>query len=100
MSGFYHFLEIVGAAVGAIIVAFAGVLMRYFHIQQRGEKVEWSRIWVEGPTVLVMGLAGFAVHEYFGIPEVVGYIAAAFLGYLGPSAVNLIVDVLKKRAEK
>ena len=97
MDGFNNWLQILGAAFGSIFAAIAGVLMRYAHKAQRGEPVDFTRVWLDGPTIFVMGLAGYAAHEYWGLPEAVGYVAASLLGYLGPSAVQLAVDYFQRR---
>lgn len=99
-EGFHHWLEILGAALGSIIAAIGGVAMRYTHAAQRGESVDWSRVWLDAPTIFVMGIAGYAAHVYFGVPEAVGYVAASLLGYLGPSAVQMLIEYAKKRADK
>lgn len=97
MDGVNQWLQILASAFGSIIAAVAGVLMRYTHKAQRGEPVDWSRVWLDGPTIFVMGLAGYAAHEYFHLPEAVGYVAASLLGYLGPSAVQLLIDFAKTK---
>ena len=100
MDGFNQWLEIVLSAVGSIIAAFFGVLMRYTHQIQRGVTVEWGRAWIEGPTIFVMGMAGFAAQEYFHFPVSVSYVLASLLGYLGPRAVNMLIDYIERQAKK
>jgi hypothetical protein len=89
------------AAVGSFIAAIAGVAMRHAHKAQRGEKFIWSRIWLDAPTVFVMGLTGSAagqwLHGAYGMPELFGGVIAASLGYLGPSAVDRALEYLEKR---
>lgn len=98
-DGLNNWLSVMAAAAGSLIAAFAGVAMRYSHAAQRGEKVDWSRAWLDAPTVFVMGIAGYAAHVYWGVPEVVGYVCASLLGYLGPRAVTLAIDYLQKKAD-
>jgi hypothetical protein len=93
--------ELMVAAVGSFIAAIAGVAMRHAHKVQRGEKFVWSRIWLDGPTVFVMGLTGSAtgqwLHASYSMPELFGGVIAASLGYLGPSAVDRLLEYLEKR---
>ena len=100
MEGFSHWLDVMAAAIGSFIAAVLGVVMRYTHAIQRGEAVNWKRIWLDGPTIFVMGLAGYAAHVYYGVPEVVGYVGSSLLGYLGPSAINRLVEFIEQRAKK
>lgn len=98
-DGFTNWVNVLFAAFGSIVAAVAGVAMRYTHAAQRGEKVDWSRIWLDGPTVFVMGISGYAAHVYWGFPEVVGYVCSSLLGYLGPKAVTMVLDYLQKKAD-
>lgn len=98
-EGFSNWVNILAAAFGSIMAAVLGVAMRYTHAVQRGDPVDWRRIWLDGPTIFVMGIAGYAAHVYFGFPEVVGYVCSSLLGYLGPRAVTIALDYLQKRID-
>lgn len=100
MDGLYHWWDIMTGAVGSIIASFLGVAMRYAHQTQHGVKFEWWRVWLEGPTVMVMGIAAFAAREFWALPESVSYFGASMLGYLGPKAVTLALGYIQKRVEK
>lgn len=104
MEQLWHWIELVLGIVGSFIAAIAGVAMRHAHKVQRGETFSWSRIWLDGPTVFVMGLIGGAfgqwLHDAYSMPELFGGVIAASLGYLGPSIVDRVLDALEKRIPK
>lgn len=95
--------ELISAAIGSFIAAVAGVAMRHAHRVQRGEAFAWSRIWLDAPTVFVMGIAGSAIgqwlHASYAMPELFGGVVAASLGYLGPSAVDRVAAWLESRKD-
>ncbi len=104
MNALEHWFELIMAAVGSFITAAVGVAMRHAHKVQRGEPFSWSRIALDGPTVLFMGLVGGAIgqwlHQSYAMPELFGSVIAASGGYLGPSVVDRILDYLEKRNSK
>ena len=99
-----HWWELITAAFGSFIAAVFGVAMRHTHRVQRGEQVVWSRIWLDAPTVFVMGIAGSAtgqwLHASYGMPELFGGVVAASLGYLGPSVVDRLALWLERKSPK
>lgn len=103
-DSFTHWFEIITSVVGAFIAAVAGVAMRYTHGVQRGEPFAWSRVWLDGPTVFVMGMAGGGagqwLHASYGMPELFGYVMASALGYIGPSAIDRVAAWLEQRKPK
>lgn len=104
MNALEHWFELIAAAVGSFITAGLGVAMRHAHKVQRGEQFSWHRVMLDGPTVLVMGLAGSVagdyLHQSYSMPELIGGVIAASLGYLGPSVVDRALDWLDRRSEK
>lgn len=102
MNAIEHWFELLTAAVGTFITAAAGVAMRHTHKIQRGEPFSWGRIWLEAPTVFVMGIVGSALGQWltnaYSMPELFGGVIAACLGYLGPSVVDRALEYLEKRA--
>ena len=97
-----HWFGLIAAAVGSFIAAAIGVAMRHAHKVQRGEPGPgWSRIWLDAPTVFVMGIAGSGagewLHASYGMPELFGGVIAASLGYLGPSVVDRVLEWLETR---
>jgi hypothetical protein len=101
MEHFQHWAELILGAIGSFIAAIAGVAMRHAHKAQRGEPFSWSRIWLDGPTVFVMGLCGGAVGEFlhtvYSMPELFGGVIAASLGYLGPSIVDRALEFVERK---
>jgi hypothetical protein len=93
-----HWLDVMLAAVGTFIAAGVGLAMKYAHKVQRGEKVDLSRLWLDGPMIIFSGWCGLAVHDYFGVPDAVAYITAGLVTYLGEKSITIIVDILKGRA--
>lgn len=93
-----HWLDVMIAALGTFIAAAVGLAMKYAHKAQRGEAVDWSRIWLDGPMIIFSGWCGLAVHDYFGVPDAVAYITAGLVTYLGEKSITIIVDILKGRA--
>ena len=101
-SALTHWFDLIAAAIGSFIAALIGVAMRHAHKVQRGEPAPpWSRIWLDGPTVFVMGISGATagewLHSSYGMPELFGGVIAASLGYLGPSAVDQALAWLETR---
>lgn len=104
MDHLQHWIELVLGVIGSFVAAVAGVAMRHAHKIQRGEPFSWSRIWLDGPTVFVMGLAGGAfgqyLHQSYSMPELFGGVIAASLGYLGPSIVDRALEAIDKKINK
>jgi hypothetical protein len=97
-DGLNHWLEVMASTIGTFIAAAIGVAMRYTHQIQQGIKVDWSRVWLDGPMMIVAAWCGQAAHEYFHVPELIGYVCAALLTYLGEKGVTLLIEALKKRS--
>jgi hypothetical protein len=99
-----HWLDLLAAAFGSFLAAVMGVAMRHAHKVQRGEPFVWSRVLLDGPTVFVMGIAGGTAGEYlhtsYAMPEMIGWVLASSLGYLGPSVVDRALEWLENRAGK
>ena len=95
--------EMVVGAFGSFMGALGGVLLRRQHKHQQGDPSAWNHLWVEAPTLFVMGLIGHGIGVYlsnnYGMPELFGHILSAILGYLGPAAIDMIVAVARKRLE-
>lgn len=102
MEPVYSWWALMVSAIGSFIGAFGGVLLRRQHKAQQGDAQAWSRLWVDAPTVFVMGLAGAGVGQWltssYGMPELFGHILSAILGYLGPAAIDRIVDIAARKA--
>ena len=99
-----HWIDLIVAAVGSFIAAIMGVAMRHAHKVQRGEPLVWSRVWLDAPTVFVMGIAGAGVgqylHTHYAMPDLFGGIVSASLGYLGPSVIDRLLDWLDRQTPK
>jgi uncharacterized membrane protein YeaQ/YmgE (transglycosylase-associated protein family) len=97
-----HWFELMLGIIGSFIAAVIGVAMRHAHKVQRGEPAPtWSRVWLDAPTVFVMGITGGAagqwLHSSYGMPELFGGVIAASLGYLGPTVVDRALVWLENR---
>ena len=103
MNELHHWFELMLGAIGSFIAAMMGVAMRHAHAVQRGEPFSWNRLFLDGPTIFVMGLAGGAVGQYlhtvYSMPEMFGGLISACLGYLGPSAVDRLLVFLEKKKD-
>lgn len=93
-----HWLDVMIAAVGTFIAAGVGLMMKYAHKVQRGEPVDWSRLWLDTPMIIFSGWCGLAAHDYFGVPDAVAYITAGLVTYLGEKSITILIDILKGRA--
>ena len=81
---------LIGPAIGAL----TGVLMRHSQLAQRGDRPFWSiHLLYEVPTVIGMGIIGGGLASYLQLSELTGWGLAAFLGYYGPRAIDLIVQL-------
>lgn len=100
LGAFQHWLDVMIAAIGTFIAAAVGLAMKYSHKVQRGETVDWNRIWFDAPMIIFSGWCGLAAHEYFGVPETIGYIVSALMTYLGEKSITMLLDFIKGRAEK
>lgn len=97
-----NWFALIASAFGSFVAAVMGVAMRHAHRIQRGEPAPpWSRIFLDAPTVFVMGITGAAAGEWlthnYAMPEMFGGVIAAALGYLGPSVVDRIAAYLEGR---
>lgn len=102
MDSLSHWWELVTAALGSFIGAVGGVLLRRSHKYAQGDEHAWSRVWLDAPTVFVMGLIGAGVGQWlthsYAMPELFGHILSAVLGYLGPASIDRITAVVEKWA--
>lgn len=96
MNEFEHWLELVVGAIGSIITAAMGVFMKQAHRIQRGEPSQWNTFWLNIPTIFVMGIGGHVASEYlreaYHTPALLGSFIAAWMGYLGPEAVQKLME--------
>ena len=101
MEPIVHWWDMIVGGFGSFIGALGGVLLRRQHKFQQGDVNAWRYVWLEGPTLFVMGLIGYGVGQWltkdYAMPEVFGHILSAILGYLGPAAIDQIVDLAKRR---
>jgi len=104
MTEFEQWLDLVVGALGSILTAGMGVMMRQAHRIQQGEPSEWNKLWLHIPTIFVMGLGGHIasvyLHDTYHTPTLLGSFIAAWLGYLGPEAVQKLVEAWLERNKK
>lgn len=101
MNSIDHFVEILMGLLGSFITAAIGVMMRHGHQAAQGIPWSWNRIFLDAPTVLLMGITGGALGQYleghYGFPEVISWALAGNFGYIGPQLVDRVASYLEKK---
>jgi hypothetical protein len=96
------FLTLMADLVGPIFAALVGTLTRHTHLSSKyGLPMNWSRVALDTPSVLLMGIIGGAMgqytHDHYSTPELFTWGLAAAFGYTGPTIVDTIMDVLHRK---
>jgi len=96
MNEFEHWADLVVGALGSVIAAMMGVLMKQAHLVQRGVPADWKMFAWNIPTIFVMGLGGHVANQYlyenYHTPALLGSFIAAWMGYLGPELVQRLAE--------
>lgn len=100
MNSINHIFELFVGLLGSIVTAAIGVAMRHGHQAAQGIPWSWNRVFLDAPTVLLMGITGGALGQYleshYGFPEVVSWALAGNFGYIGPQLVDRALNHFDK----
>jgi len=107
MNGFFetlsHMADILLSLLGAFVMALIGVLMRYGHLHSQGEEWKWSRLLLDLPTVIVMGVLAGAIGKYlqqhYSFPEEIIWALSANFGYFGPKLLDRVANYIEQRGK-
>lgn len=102
MDKFNGFLDTLASLIGPMFAALVGTLTRHTHIAAKyGIPVNWGRVALDAPSILLMGIIGGALGQYalehYHTPELFTWGLAAAFGYTGPTIVDTIIEAAKKR---
>lgn len=86
-SGHFAFLA---PLIGPIASAAIGVLMRHARRAKAGKPLSLTRLALDLPSVVGLGIIGGALGDYWGLGETVRWGIAAVLGYLGPQMIDAV----------
>lgn len=61
-------------------------------VKQGGRERFWSaKLWLELPTVCLMGAVAYGIVDYWELSQGPGVAVTAFLGWMGPKALDIFV---------
>lgn len=91
-----EWLQVVYALGSFTLLAAVGTMAKVADEVKRGgrERFWTAKLWLEVPTVFLMGAVAYGVTDYWGLSQPMSIGLTAFMGWVGPKTLDVAVSRL------